>query len=378
MIRAILVDDEALAIAYMQKKLEEVGGVEVIATFLSGEALIERYEELNFQVAFLDIDMAGMSGIDLAEYILDRNPAIQIVFVTAHQTYAVKAFELNSVDYIVKPVLKDRLVNTVNRLIDRVSDPQTLELVNEEKQLNSLRINCMGEFSTYFDNQQIKWKTVKVEEVFAFLIMHHQTTVSVETILDAIWPESDYKRAKIYLHTSISYIRQTLKTFGFKDALIFIKQSYFLSLNEFYCDEVQIEQLVDSSILINRNNIEDLEEIFQLYKGSYMEKNDWSWAREHGQMLEQKVTALLERLEEYYEKSGEKEKRLTCLQKLFSLHPYSEKYLRQLMIHYIDIGERGETIRLYKDFHELLENDCGISPEKATEDIYKSIVQGKI
>ena len=94
MIRAILVDDEMLALQHMKKKLGELGTAEVIDTFSNAESFLNVMEQLDFQVAFLDIEMPGLDGLDLAKIIKEWNKDIYIVFVTANRDYAIQAFEL--------------------------------------------------------------------------------------------------------------------------------------------------------------------------------------------------------------------------------------------------------------------------------------------
>src|SRR5699024_11202394 len=98
--KAILVDDEQLALDFLELQLEKVGGIEIVG----------KYNNLNFyydnehtmldtiDVVFLDIEMPDMSGLELAELFLEVNPSLSIVFVTAHNEYAVQAFALHVLD----------------------------------------------------------------------------------------------------------------------------------------------------------------------------------------------------------------------------------------------------------------------------------------
>ena len=112
--RALIVDDEEYARARLTRLLGE-GGVEVVAEAGDAEAAEDMLRTSSPDVVFLDIDMPGRSGLQLAGNLgTDTSP--QIVFVTAHAEHAVEAFELAATDYLLKPVSRARLMQCVERL----------------------------------------------------------------------------------------------------------------------------------------------------------------------------------------------------------------------------------------------------------------------
>jgi two-component system LytT family response regulator len=126
MIRTIIVDDEPSAVnvlaMLLKKKCKDV--VEVIATSSSpseGKILIE---QLSPDLVFLDIEMPGMSGIELVRSFND--PAFRVVFVTAHDAYAVQAFRLSAIDYLLKPVEGDDIVRTIQKIKKDIEKDQNI------------------------------------------------------------------------------------------------------------------------------------------------------------------------------------------------------------------------------------------------------------
>jgi two-component system response regulator LytT len=115
-LKALVCDDEAPARSELRYLLEEAGGVEVVGEASSAVEALQLIKAFPYDVVFLDIDMPGLDGLQMAEVLgtLDRQPAI--VFVTAHGEHAVKAFEVAAVDYLVKPVEIDRLKQAIDRL----------------------------------------------------------------------------------------------------------------------------------------------------------------------------------------------------------------------------------------------------------------------
>jgi two-component system response regulator LytT len=115
-LKALVVDDEAPARSELRYLLSEAGGVEVVGEASSAAEALQLIKALPYDVVFLDIDMPGLSGMQLAEALaeLERQPAI--VFVTAYSEHAVKAFEVEAADYLVKPVEVPRLRRAIEKL----------------------------------------------------------------------------------------------------------------------------------------------------------------------------------------------------------------------------------------------------------------------
>jgi two-component system LytT family response regulator len=113
MLRAFVVDDEPLAVQRMTRLLEATGRVSLAGSTTDPEAAIEYLNGHEIDVLFLDIEMPGASGFDLLER-LERQPIV--VFTTAYDQYAVNAFAVNSIDYLLKPVEADRLSRALDKI----------------------------------------------------------------------------------------------------------------------------------------------------------------------------------------------------------------------------------------------------------------------
>src|SRR5262249_26152018 len=113
MIRAYIVDDERLAVQRLVRLLEQTGRVEVVGSTVDPEEAAVFLDDHGVDVLFLDIQMPGLSGFELIER-LDRPPAI--VFATAYDAYALNAFRVNAVDYLLKPVDSEALGEALDRL----------------------------------------------------------------------------------------------------------------------------------------------------------------------------------------------------------------------------------------------------------------------
>ena len=123
MIRALLVDDEAPARSELRYLLSAHPEVEVVGEAASAAEALKLAAAVPYDVVFLDIEMPGLSGLEAARLVHDRPNRPELVFVTAHEQYAVEAFAVEALDYLLKPVDPDRLAQVVRRLVERRRRP---------------------------------------------------------------------------------------------------------------------------------------------------------------------------------------------------------------------------------------------------------------
>lgn len=164
--KAIIIDDERLARQELKNLLAQHKEIEVIAECNNAESAKEKIAELNPDVIFLDIQMPGKTGLELIEEV---SVLPDVVFVTAYDEYAIKAFEVNAYDYLLKPVSPERLAETVKKLTLKETSERkenTTPLTENDRvfikdgektwfvQLNNIRLfESEGNYvRVYFDN----------------------------------------------------------------------------------------------------------------------------------------------------------------------------------------------------------------------------------
>jgi two-component system LytT family response regulator len=119
MLRAIIVDDEELSVNRLKRILSESGEIEICHTFLNPLEAYEFVKKNAIHIAFLDISMPEIDGMRLSSLLLDLDASIDVVFVTAYDDYAVQAFDLSALDYLMKPVTSQRMTKTLDKIIKR-------------------------------------------------------------------------------------------------------------------------------------------------------------------------------------------------------------------------------------------------------------------
>ena len=125
-IRTILVDDEPLATQGLQLRLQAFEDVEVVATAANGREAIRQIKTHKPDLVFLDIQMPGFDGFSVIQGLMDVEPPL-FVFVTAYGEHALRAFDAQAVDYLMKPVDEDRLAATMDRVRQRLSEKRSAE-----------------------------------------------------------------------------------------------------------------------------------------------------------------------------------------------------------------------------------------------------------
>ena len=130
--RGVIAEDEELLRTALSSLLKEAWPqLQIVAECEDGASALESIAELQPDVAFLDIRMPGLTGIEVARGLADASPRTQVVFVTAYDQYAIDAFEQGAIDYLLKPITRERLLATVQRIQARAAaghpDGATLE-----------------------------------------------------------------------------------------------------------------------------------------------------------------------------------------------------------------------------------------------------------
>jgi two-component system LytT family response regulator/two-component system response regulator LytT len=133
---AIIVDDEQLAREELAFLLKDFPEVEVVATGTNGLEAMALIERLEPDIAFLDVQMPGLDGIGVVRRLREKDGYLpHIVFSTAFDQYAVEAFRLEALDYVLKPIEKERLAETISRAHDRLAEPEPLKSTQQRSKL---------------------------------------------------------------------------------------------------------------------------------------------------------------------------------------------------------------------------------------------------
>jgi two-component system, LytTR family, response regulator len=182
-LRTVLVDDEQLARDELGYLLGQAGGVEVIGQAGNGVEALATIERLHPDLVFLDVQMPGLTGFEVARRMLDGGPASQIIFVTAYDQHAIAAFEVNAVDYLLKPVDQARLEVALQRARRRISFDRHLDRDNGTASVSADQLEKIVELVTERQSRRERL-AIKVGE--RFLLVHAEEILYASLADDSI------------------------------------------------------------------------------------------------------------------------------------------------------------------------------------------------
>ena len=208
MIRTLIIDDEEPARMLVRKFLEDFSEIEVLGECADGFTAVKSINEHNPDLMFLDVQMPKLSGFELLE-IIEHKP--HVIFTTAYDSYAIKAFDENAVDYLLKPFSRERFADAVKKVVGRIAS---------QTEQNFTEVIALAEEET---------------EILQRIAVKSGSKIEIIAIGDIVYLESegDYvmihtKEGKFLKEKTMKYFEQHLDP----DTFIRIHRSYIININE--------------------------------------------------------------------------------------------------------------------------------------------------
>ena len=244
----LLVDDEELQLLRLKKAVEKVLPSERILCYSNPLKAFEENKKVKIDVAFLDIEMPVLNGLQLAKKLKSINPTINIVFVTAYPQYAVNAYELHASGYVTKPVTEERIRIEIDGLRYPI----------DFKPTKRLYVKCFGNFEVFCDGLPLRFQRSKSKELFAYLIDREGAAVNVNELNAALW-EEDHKS---YLRVLIADVQATLRNVGVQDVFVKRFNECCIDVSKVDCDAYEYKHNNPAAI--------------RMYRGEYMIQYPWA------------------------------------------------------------------------------------------------------
>ncbi|MCB9360664.1 MAG: LytTR family transcriptional regulator DNA-binding domain-containing protein [Flavobacteriales bacterium] len=239
-LKAIIIEDEPLARDLIKNYLANENDIDLIGEFDNGFSGLKAINELKPDLVFLDVQMPKLTGIELLE-LLDEFP--KIIFTTAYDEYAIKAFELNAVDYLLKPFSKERFSQSLNKVREKSSDISELKKhVSETKQLDKIVVKS---------NDKIN--IIPLNEILYFEAQDDYVMIYTKT-------------GKFLKYETMKYLEEHLD----KSKFIRIHRSYIINVNElqkiekFGKDNYQVILSGNINLSVSRSRYQHLKQFLNL------------------------------------------------------------------------------------------------------------------
>ena len=371
--RIVLVDDEYLPLTRLKTLLEKsnVSGIEIVGEYTDSFELLKDIEILQPNVVFLDIVMPDMDGLALGEKIQEIVPNVEIVFTTGFDQYAIDAFNLHAIDYLLKPVQISRLEKTLERL-DQINNK-----VKEIKPRLTV-IKLFGGLHVVLPDgrtQPIKWRTSKAKELFAYMLEHKNEMIFRDTILELFWPESDIDKASKQLYTAIYTIRKTLKNYGVEGVKIsspLLSSGYKLVVENIVVDVEQWLSRLKLLPPIQQTTVDEHEQVFQMYTGDYLGDCDYLWAESERERLRRLWLYHAQQLSEFYIKNESYIAAIKVQEKVQALFADAEDNYFTLMKLYDLLNNTAAVEEQYWLLKKTLQEHLAVEPSEEIEEWYRS------
>jgi len=368
----MLVDDEQLALLQLERMLNNI--------FSKHEITNQIHEMRSFQLVsealtyarqnppdlvFLDIQMPEISGLEAAEYFQNINPNTEIIFITAFDQFAVKAFELNALDYLLKPVSAERLDKAFERAMARFSESKHRAEVSLEMPQAQQKIYCFNHIRFQVGDQPIvypKWRTAKAQELFAFLLHHRGTIVSKYSIMNLFSPELDHKRAMTQLYTVIYQIRKCIKEASLELRIDndSIQEGYCLQLENTVIDVEEWEKAMNNLSIDEAVDYDQLEELLMQYEGDYMGNYEYLWAENERERLRQLWNSRAKLFIEHLYRMKDWSRLLKFSERLIGYSPYEFDYGVYIMEAYDQLGKADKLVQFYNRQEQLMREELDL------------------
>lgn len=259
-------DDEPLLLRKLKRILEELLPEAQVREFARASAALKAMEEekLSPDIIFLDIEMPGMTGMKLAETVVNINPKCHIIFCTSYPQYALDAIWLHvagHLGYLLKPITKEAV------------EKELQFIKHKEGNIGKIAVNCFGNFEVFYNGEPIRFRRTRTKELLALLIDRNGAGVTAKQICAWLWEDgTDDRKNMNYLYQLFDDLRTTLSVVNADDILQ--KNGYFYSIDtsKVVCDYYDY-----------------LKNGKPKFYGEYMRQ--YSWAEETCALLERKLTS---------------------------------------------------------------------------------------
>ena len=259
--KVLVVDDEKLQLLRLEQTVKSVLKDAEVFSYTNPKEALEGSTKDLIDVAFLDIEMPVINGIQLAKTLKLSNPNINIIFVTAYDSYALEAYKIHASGYISKPVNEER----VKAEIENLRHP--IQMQSKKR----IQAKCFGNFELFCDQEPIKFSYSKSKELLAYLIDREGAAISINELNAVLW-EEDHKS---YLRNIIVDIRKTLASLGASDVFIKKHNECYIDVNKIDCDSYEFKNNNPNAI--------------RMYRGEYMAQYSWALFNVKDDLYEEEI-----------------------------------------------------------------------------------------
>lgn len=376
---AVVIDDEILVAERTSRLLRDAGFI--VYCYTNPLQALEAEEVKSADVLYLDIEMPEVSGLNIARQIHDINMNCEVVFITGHNEFAVEAFDVNALDYLLKPLTKAQ----VDRSIERIQKRRGInEEVKDKKDITNRRISIslFGKTLVYTNDgsKSLRFVTTKGAEVFCFMLLQKSgIEVSKWKLIDEIWSDKDVSKGDINLRSTISRLNKTFRDNGILISLKSTRNGYQLEVSSEVDVEVDVfllEEIANKNYLINEDNLISYEIILLHYNDMLLEDFDSEWCTIYRTLYHRYFKIAAQKLTAYYKKVQQNPIRImSIIESIIKYEPYDDEIREMALNLTYQIYGKLEAKNYYKDYINLIKHDLDMKPGSKLKEYYRLLMQ---
>lgn len=365
--KAWLIDDERHCLDELAWLLKQYPDLELAGMDTDPAKALGSIAERPPDAVFLDIDMPKIDGLELALRIQEQCPGVTVIFVTAYARYALDAFKAHPLDFLLKPVRRERLDDCVAHL-----RKQYILLHPEGAVRNSLMFRCFGTFELICENE-VKWGTRRVRELLIYLIGRNGSPASKPELLDALFNGQEDKSTVHNLYMTIYRLKSLLYTLDPERKLIRLEEDNALIIAPGVCDFCDFMRFARENSVITEKNAVEAGRTLSLCRGPYLEKESFEWASESVSEVETEYERIALGLGSCYIAAGrlpEAERVLTALLLCNALCEEAHTLLLDLDL---QTGNRDAYLGRYEQYARVLKKELRLKPAERYREQYERL-----
>lgn len=370
--KVILIDEDTNVLEHLATQLNKLAPLEIIGIYTNPVMAREAVKRTDIDLVFLAIGISEIDGMKLTEQIKQIKPELPIVLLANDSEHAVKAFEINAFDYIVKPVKRERLKLTIER-VNKQNKP-----TKQMKKTNSIQLNLFGRLSIIKHGKYKKetiflnWRTKKAEQLFVFLLHLRDRLVEKEEIIETLWQDVERKRAYEQMYVAVSHIRKALNPLKEHMTIKSRSDYYVLALENIRIDMDQFDELFSSNQSLSAESIAQYEAALLSNEGLLLKDYDYIWLEGVRQKYEFKWLQIAGCVMEYYEAHDKPYTGINLATLVCERFPFEEIGYLYLMKYNASIGRNVMVEKLYEELRSMVWEELQTYPSDQVIDWYRN------
>ncbi|MDO4459706.1 MAG: response regulator [Clostridia bacterium] len=217
----LLVDDEYLNLCNLEEITEKLLSHDTRVGFTKASQAMKYIEENTIDLAFLDIEMRGINGINIAQSLREKNPRVNVIFCTGYSEYALDAWDLDCSGYLLKPITEEKVRHALENLRYTLEKPKRVYF------------HCFGNFEAYCDGNPITFKYKRTKEFLAYLVDRNGASCSLKELSAALFEDEEHRS---YIYQIRLDLINTLESLGVEDIIIQARGHMGIVKDKVSCD----------------------------------------------------------------------------------------------------------------------------------------------